>query len=255
VHLPWLAGVRTGLVQSQSIGYDGIADVLPAGMVYANAVSVHEASTAELSLALMLASQRGLADFVRLADAGSWEPVTLPSLADRTVLLIGYGGVGRAIESRLLSFETTVVRVARTGREDERGTIHAVSELPSLLPLADIVVIAVPFDASTDGLVDAAFLAAMPDGALLVNIARGAVVDTEALMAELRPGRLRAGLDVTEPEPLPAGHPLFTMPGVIITPHLGGATTALQPRLLRLVGRQIERMLAGLEPVNVVLRS
>jgi phosphoglycerate dehydrogenase-like enzyme len=250
-----LAGVATRLVQSQSIGYDGVEAVLPAGQVFANAASVHETSTAELTLALILASQRGIPDFVRAASEGRWAPARHESLADRTVLLLGYGGVGQAIESRLLAFETTVVRVARTARTDKRGPIHAFDELTELLPQADIVVVGVPLSAATTHLVDDAFLSLMPDGALLVNIARGPVADTDALLAHATSGRLRLALDVTDPEPLPTGHPLFALPNVLISPHVGGASTAMMPRMARLLRTQIDLMLAGDEPVNVVVRS
>lgn len=250
-----LAGVSARLVQSQAIGYDGVDRLLPTGHVYANAATVHETSTAELTLALILAAQRGIPDFVRAAAEGKWAPARYPSLADRTVLLVGYGGVARAIEARLAPFETTVLRVARTARTDERGPVHAFTELPTLLPQADIVVLGVPLTRATHHLVDDAFLSLLPDGALLVNIARGPVVDTDALIAHTRSGRLRAALDVTDPEPLPDGHPLFAIPNVLITPHVGGASTAMLPRMARLLREQIDRMLRGDEPVNVVLRS
>ena len=250
-----LSGVTTRLVQSQSIGYDGVEDALPPGIVFANAASVHETSTAELAVALILASQRGIPDFVRAADRGEWAPKRHASLADRTVLLVGVGGVGRAVLERLIPFEVNVVRVARTARDDETGRIHAIDDLPSLMPHADIVVIGVPLSPDTEHLVDAAFLAAMSDGALLVNVSRGSVVDTEALLAELSSGRLRAALDVTDPEPLPDGHPLYTAPNMLLSPHVGGATTAMMPRMAKLLRDQIERMLRGDEPRNVVLRS
>ncbi|GGE97860.1 2-hydroxyacid dehydrogenase [Mycetocola zhadangensis] len=250
-----LAGVTTRLVQSQSIGYDGVDEVLPPGNVFANASSVHETSTAELTLALLLASQRGIPDFVRAAGDGRWAPARYESLADRTVLLLGYGGVGKAIEDRLAPFEVNLVRVATRARSDERGQIHAINELPELLPQADIVIVGVPLTADTTDLVDDQFLSSMPDGALLVNIARGAVANTDAILRHAESGRLRFALDVTDPEPLPEGHPLFALPNVLISPHVGGATTAMMPRMARLARRQIERMLRGDEPENVVLRS
>jgi phosphoglycerate dehydrogenase-like enzyme len=203
-----LAGVTTRLVQSQSIGYDGVDRVLPPGHVYANAATVHETSTAELTLALILASQRGIPNFVRAAEQGHWAPERLQSLADRTVLIVGYGGVGKAVEQRLLPFETQVVRVASVARDDERGRIHGIDELPALLPTADIVVIGVPLNASTTRLVDDKFLSLMPDGALLVNIARGRVVDTDAMLDHARRGRLSVAVDETDPDPLPHGQPL-----------------------------------------------
>lgn len=248
-----LEGVDVGLVQSQSIGYDGVADVLPQRCVFANAAGVHETSTAELAVGMMIASQRGIADFVRNQADGTWDNSQRPSLADRRVLLVGYGGVGKAIEARLLPFETEVTRVASSAREDERGKIYGIDSLYEQLPLHEIVVVTVPLSEQTRHLVDAKFLAAMPDGALLVNVARGPVADTDALLEETSSGRLRAALDVTDPEPLPADHPLWTVPGVLITPHVGGASSAMFPRMVKLVNRQIALMLEGKEPVNVVL--
>ena len=250
-----LDGVSTRLVQSQSIGYDDVPGALPPGHVFANAASVHETSTAELTLALVLAAQRGIPDFVRAAAEGRWAPARHDSLADRRVLLLGYGGVGRAIEERLIPFEVELVRVASRARDDERGRIHGMDELPELLPTADIVIVGVPLTDATTGLVDDAFLSAVPDGALLVNIARGKVADTDAILDHATRGRLRFALDVTDPEPLPQGHPLFALPNVLVSPHVGGASTAMMPRMARLVRRQIERMLRGDEPLNVVLRT
>ena len=200
-----LAGVTTRLVQSQSIGYDDVAGVLPPGHVFANAVSVHETSTAELALALVLAAQRGIPDFVRAAEQGRWAPAVHESLADRRVLLLGYGGVGRAIEARLALFEVSLTRVAHHARDDESGRIHGIDESPALLPDAEIVIVGVPLTDSTTGLVDDAFLSSLPDDALVVNIARGKVADTDAILAEATTGRLRFALDVTDPEPLPDG--------------------------------------------------
>jgi phosphoglycerate dehydrogenase-like enzyme len=248
-----LEGVDVGLVQSQSIGYDGIADVLPGGVVFANAAGVHETSTAELALGMMISSQRGMTDFVRNQPSGTWDNSQRPSLADRRVMLVGYGGVGKAIEARLLPFETQVTRMASREREDAGGKILGIDSLYEQLPLHEIVVVSVPLSEQTRQLVDRKFLAAMPDGALLVNVARGQVADTEALLAETSSGRLRAALDVTDPEPLPADHPLWTTPGVLITPHVGGASSAMFPRMVRLVRKQIGLLLDGKEPVNVVL--
>ena len=248
-----LEGVSTRLIQSQSIGYDGVAEVLDEGRVFANAASVHEASTAELALALILASQRGIDDFVRAAQDGRWAPAWHQSLADRTVLLVGYGGVARALEDRLIPFEVDVVRVARSARRDERGEVFGVSSLADLLPRADVVVVAVPLSEETTRLVDAAFLAAMADHSLLVNIARGRVADTDAILAEARSGRLRFALDVTDPEPLPAGHPLFALANVLISPHVGGATSAMGPRMAKLLAEQVACLVRGDAPRNVVL--
>ena len=248
-----LEDVETALVQSQSIGYDGVAEFLPAGRVFANAAGVHETSTAELALAMVLASQRELPRLFANQQEGVWETRPTASLADCRVLMVGYGGVGKAIEQRLLPFETTVTRVASRARADGDGPVHGIAELPALLPDHDIVVVAVPFSESTRHLIDDAFLSAMPDGALLVNVARGPVADTDALVRHTAAGRIRAALDVTDPEPLPGDHPLWTTSGVIITPHVGGASAAMRPRMGRLLQRQIELMLAGEPPANVVL--
>lgn len=248
-----LEGVEVGLVQGQSIGYEGVADILPAGMVFANAASVHEASTAELAVALILAAQRQLADFVRAQAEGRWAPVFADSLADRRVLLLGYGGVGTAVEARLAPFEVDVTRVASRARIEGGMPVHGVDELPSLLPDADIVVVTLPGGDATRRIVDDAFLAALPDGALVVNVGRGSLVDTEALVDHVGRGRIRAALDVTDPEPLPADHPLWSLPGVLIAPHVGGASSAMRPRIARLVRAQIDRLVAGEEPLNVVL--
>jgi phosphoglycerate dehydrogenase-like enzyme len=253
--LAHLEGVETALVQSQSIGYDGVAEALPPGHVFANASSVHETATAELTLALILAARRGIPGFVRDAGLGRWAPALYPGLADCTVLLVGIGGVGRAIEARLAPFETTVLRVASRARTDEKGVVHGLDELATLLPAADVVVLAVPLTDATTHLVDERFLSSMRDGALLVNIARGAVVDTDALLRHTASGRLSAALDVTDPEPLPGGHPLLALPNVLVTPHVGGLSAAMMPRMGRLVRVQVDRLLEGREPLNVVLRS
>lgn len=261
---PYLAGtswaaqlsqVQTRLVQSPMVGYDGVADLLPPGVVYANAASVHESSTAELTLALVLASQRGLPDFVRAAEKGHWARAWHQSLADRRVLLVGYGGVGRAIADRLKPFEVTLTRVARSARSDEKGEIYGIESLADLLPSAEVVIVVVPLDEGTTHLIDDAFLSLMPDDSLLVNVSRGLVADTEALVKHASTGRLRIALDVTDPEPLPEGHPLFALENVLISPHVGGATTAAFPRLVRLIKEQVERMSHGYEPLNVVLRT
>ncbi len=250
--LEQLQGVNVRLVQSLMVGYDGVEDVLPAGVTYANAASVHETSTAELTLALILAAQRGIPDFVRAAQRGRWAPNWHPSLADRRVLLLGYGGVGRAIESRLSPFETEITRVASHERIDERGVIYGVESLARLLPGAEIVIVAVPLTPSTTRLVDDAFLSLLEDGSLLVNVARGKVADTDALVEHARTGRLRLALDVVDPEPLPDDHPLFAMENVLISPHVGGASSAMAPRVTRLVDEQIARMVRGDGPINVI---
>src|SRR5699024_4574015 len=152
---------------------------------------------------------------VRDQDAEHWRWLQRPSLADRTVIVLGHGGVGRETARRLAAFDVDLVRVASHARDDDAGRIHGVDELPELLPRADVVVLAVRLSRDTYRLVDDAFLTSMRDGALLVNVARGKVVDTDALVAHLQAGRIRAALDVTDPEPLPPGHPLWSAPGAL----------------------------------------
>ncbi len=244
------------VVQLLTAGYEHVAPHVPESVRLCNAAGVHDASTAELALALTLASLRGIPDFVVAQQDSTWLPTReWPALADKKVLVVGYGNVGRAIVRRLLPFEVDVAVVASRSRpgDDLVGTVHGIDDLPQLLPAADVVILIVPLTDSTAGLADAAFLAAMPDGSLLVNVARGKVVDTAALLAETRSGRLRAALDVTDPEPLPAGHPLWRTPGVLIAPHVGGATSAFLPRAVRLVRAQLEAYAAGAPLANVVV--
>ncbi len=259
---------RLRVIQTLTAGYEGVLPHLealggPAGLAQpvdlCNAKGVHDASTSELAVGLMLASLRGLDDFARAAVDGRWLSGRRRALADSRVLIIGYGSVGAAVERRLAGFEVEVVRVARTPRvgpqSASRGPVHGYADLPQLLPTADVVVLCVPLTDETTGLVDAPFLARMHDGALLVNVSRGPVVDTSALLAELTAGRLRAALDVTDPEPLPPGHPLWSAPGVLISPHVGGDTSAFLPRAFTYLADQLDRFATGRPLLNVVARS
>ncbi|WP_370614991.1 2-hydroxyacid dehydrogenase [Mumia sp. Pv 4-285] len=242
---------RLRVIQAQSAGTDGIVAHIPDGVVLCNARGVHDASTAELGVGLIIASLRGIPTFVRAQDEGRWAAWQWwPALADRTVMILGYGSIGEALERRLAGFETTIVRVASRARDG----VHAVDELPELLPQVDVVVVLTPLTDATRHLVGKDFLAAMKDDALLVNLARGPVVDTDALLAELGTGRLRAALDVTDPEPLPDDHPLFSAPNALITPHVAGGTSAMRPRVVALVRDQLRRFAAGEDLVNRVSR-
>ncbi|MFI8535867.1 2-hydroxyacid dehydrogenase [Streptomyces aquilus] len=247
------------LVQTLTAGVDDVmaqlSDLAP-GVRLCNARGVHEASTAELALTLTLASLRGIPGFVRAQQQEHWQGDFHPALADKNVLIVGYGSIGAAIEDRLVPFEVArVARVARSARTTARGPVHPLTDLPDLLPDADVVILSTPLDDSTRGLVNAGFLARMKDGALLVNVARGGVVDTEALLAELETGRLTAALDVVDPEPLPKGHPLWQAPGVLISPHVGGPTSAFLPRAKRLLVDQLGRFV-NQEPLrNVILTT
>ncbi|MFE7661851.1 2-hydroxyacid dehydrogenase [Streptomyces celluloflavus] len=254
--LPLMSRVR--VVQTLTAGTEHMLPALPglpAGARLCNARGLHDASTAELALTLTLAALRGIPGFVRGQDQGEWRPSVRPALADKSVLIVGYGSIGSAIEDRLTPFECArVARIARTARETVRGPVHPLSALSALLPDADVIVLATPLTEDTRGLVGRDFLARMKDGALLVNVARGAIVDTEALLVELTSGRLRAALDVTDPEPLPAAHPLWHAPGVLITPHVGGPSSAFLPRAERLLRDQLTLFAAG-EPVRHVVAT
>ncbi|GAA4979839.1 phosphoglycerate dehydrogenase-like enzyme [Nonomuraea thailandensis] len=239
------------LLQTVTAGVEPYRPHVPEGAVLCNARGVHEAGTAEWAVGAMVAVLREFPGFVDAQRRGEWTYHHTGVLADSTVLIVGHGSIGAALERRLDGFEVEIVRVARTARDG----VHAMDELPALLPEADVVVLLVPATAATAGMVDAAFLARMKDGAVLVNAARGGVVDTDALVAELKTGRLRAALDVTAPEPLPEGHPLWSAPGVLITPHVAGSTPASVRRTLRLVRAQVERYLAGEPLVNVITDS
>jgi len=246
---------RLELVQLLTAGYDNVTPHLPRGVTLCSGGGIHDASTAELALTLMLASIRGIPDFVRAQDRRHWIPTRIwPALADRRVLVVGYGKVGRAIAARLLAFETTVTAVASRARDGDElvETVHGIDELPALLPEQDVVVVITPLTDATAGLVDAGFLAAMKDGALVVNVARGKVADTDALLAEAASGRLGVAVDVTDPEPLPPDHPLWSTPNVLVSPHVGGASTAFRPRALALVRRQLAAYAEGRPLESVV---
>jgi Phosphoglycerate dehydrogenase and related dehydrogenases len=242
---------RLRYVQLPSAGFDHALPLIPPGVTLCNGRGVHSTGTAELAVALILASQRGFPAAFEAQRQGRWLNPELPSLADRRVLILGAGSVAQAVADRLRPFEVEVELVASTARPG----VHGIDELPRLLPRADIVVLTVPYSAKTHQLIDAAALAAMPDQALLVNVARGRVVDTAALLAELDSGRLRAALDVTDPEPLPPEHPLWHAPNTIITAHQGGNSDATYPRVAALLRRQLEHLLAGEPLENVVAHS
>jgi phosphoglycerate dehydrogenase-like enzyme len=240
---------RLRVVQALSAGVEDIVPLVPPNVALCNASSVHSTSTAEMAVALVLAAQRDLVAVSR-RDFVPDARLIWPSLADRRVLILGYGAIGRAVEARLAGFECEVRRVARRARPDEH--VDDLAALPRLLAEVEIVIVCLPLTSATRGLVNAAFLATLPDGALVVNVARGPVIDTAALVAEVQNGRLRAALDVTDPEPLPTGHPLRTSSAVLVTPHVAGRTNALAPRLRDFVHDQVLRYVHG-EPLHDVV--
>ncbi|MFI7216555.1 2-hydroxyacid dehydrogenase [Micromonospora maritima] len=261
---PFLSGPDAGalltelpdveVVQLLSAGADAWVDRVPSGVTLCDARGVHDSATAEWVVAAILSALRGFAPLARAQARREWaydEVAPTDELAGKRVLIVGAGSIGAAVRARLAPFEVSFTLVARTARPADG--VHGVAELPALLPEADVVVLLVPLTDRTRGLVDEWFLAAMPDGALLVNAARGPVARTSALVAELSSGRLRAALDVTDPEPLPADHPLWELPNVLLTPHVAGSVRGLLPRAYRLVGEQLRRFVGGEELTNRVV--
>lgn len=250
---------RLEVVQSLMAGYEHLLPHLPEGVTLSTGAGVHDTATAELAVGLALANLRDIDVHARNgADPETrWKRWFTRSLADRRALIIGYGRIGHAIRRRLEGFELTgITLVANNEREGdlEAGEpyVHPYEHLPELLPQSDVVFLICPLTDRTEGMLNAETLALLPDDALVVNVARGRIVDTDALVAECASGRLRAAVDVTEPEPLPADHPLWTTPGVTITPHEGGWSEAFGPRRDALIGSQLRRWAAG-EPLRNVL--
>ncbi|MBO0805328.1 MAG: 2-hydroxyacid dehydrogenase [Nocardiopsaceae bacterium] len=246
--VPRLSGVR--VVQALTAGYEHLLPLLPDGVTLCNARGLHDAGTAEHALALILAAQRELPRWTRAQDAGRWDHTHTESLAGSRVLIVGYGSIGAALDSRLRACEADVIRVARRARPAEG--VRAVSELDALLPAADIVVLVTPLTEETRGLLGTKRLALLPDGALVVNVGRGPVLGTPAMLAEAASGRLRAAMDVTDPEPLPDGHPLWECPGVIITPHVAGGAADFYPKAAAFITAQARAFAAGKPLRNVV---
>jgi phosphoglycerate dehydrogenase-like enzyme len=265
--LPFLEGLRAA--QATVAGVDGLLKLMPPGVVLCDARGVHNISTAEWTVAAILASLKYFSLFGNVQRAGIWSrrkeaedyyyalhpPVKRPypnilceELHGQRVLIVGYGSIGRSIEERLQPFGVEFVRIARQARDGVYGT----DSLTELLPKADIVVLIVPSTSETTGMIGARELTLMKHGALLVNAARGPVVDTTALLAALHEGRIRAAVDVTDPEPLPDGHPLWSAPNLLITPHVGGSTPMFMVRAMEFAGAQIGRYLRGEPLENVV---
>src|SRR6478752_6857029 len=238
------------LVQLLTAGAEAWIGRLPDGVALSDGRGAHGGATAEWIVAALLAVYRHLPRFTAAQADGRWDYHVTEELAAKRVLIVGAGDVAEQTVARLAPFEATATLVGRRARDG----VHPVDEVAELLPHHDACVVVVPLTDATRGLVDAAFLAAMPDGSVLVNAARGPVVDTAALLAELTSGRLRAALDVTDPEPLPAGHPLWSAPGLLLTPHVGGEVPQTGARAAAAVTAQVGRVLAGEPLANVVDR-
>ena len=243
-------GALTGLqlLQLATAGAEAWLDRVPPGVTMATARGAHGAATAEWAVGALLAVLRDFPGFVSAQREQRWTQHVTDTLDGKRVLVLGAGDLGSEVRVRLEAFGARVTMAARTARDGVRG----IDEVPALLGGHDVVILMVPLTDATTGLVDADFLAAMPDGAVLVNAARGRVVDTDALVAALATGRLRAALDVTEPEPLPDGHPLWSAPGLLLTPHVAGAVPDTGRRATEAVAAQLRRVLAGQPLENVV---
>src|SRR6516225_5803812 len=247
--MPVLAKLpRLRLIQLLSAGAERAIPFVPPGVTLCNARGAHDPAVAEWIMAVILAQVRSLPDYAVRQQAGTWAPAASEPLAGQTVLIVGYGSIGEAVERLLTPFGVIVERVARRARQGVSG----IEDLPALLPRADIVILLVPVTPATVRLADARFLGLMHDHALLVNAARGSIVDTGALLAELTTGRLRAALDVTDPEPLPPGHPLWSAPGLLLTPHVAGLSTRAISRAQAIIRDQLARYAAG-EPLRHVV--
>ena len=238
------------VVQTQTAGVDGLVELVPDGVLLANARGVHDDATAELALGLTIASLRGIDLAVR--EHGHWQQGREQrSLADSRVVVLGYGSIGRAVAERLLACRAVVTAVATAARDDDLvGRVVTAADVD--WSAQHVVVVVLPLTDATRHVVDAAFLARLPDGALVVNVGRGPLLDTDAVIAEA--GRLRFALDVTDPEPLPDGHPLWSAPGVIVTSHIAGGTTAMLPRMAALLRDQLTAYVAG-QPLRNLVKS
>lgn len=238
-------------VQLPNAGYDDAVAFRRNGLVFCNARGVHDISTAELALGLTIASLRQLDRFVLAQSSGTWLPGGQASLAHKRVALVGHGSIGQTIGRLLEPFGTEVEAFTRSGL----GGTHSMAEFDDLLPTFDVVILILPATPETLNLMDQRRLGLMKDGALLVNVARGTIVDTDALVRELESGRIRAAVDVTNPEPLPADHPLWRAPGAIISPHVGGNSSAFEPAMRALLAEQLSRLVLGESLLNVVMRD
>ena len=236
------------ILQVPNAGYDDALEFLRPGITLCNGRGIHDDSTAELAVGLTIASLRGFATFVRDQDKGEWINKNYDSINDRKIGIIGFGSIGSTIARMLSGFSVEIVAFTQSGRDN---TI-AITDLDKHLPSLDVVILILPLTKESKHLFDARRLALMKDGALLVNVARGPIVDTGALIKELNSGRITAGLDVTDPEPLPKGHPLWSAKGVLISPHVGGNSSAFEKRARRLIESQLDLLAQG-KPLNNII--
>ena len=239
------------VVHYNQAGYEDILPHIPQGVILCNGTGVHDVSTSELAVGLTIASRRGFAEFMDNQKQGIWKRTTKPALADSHVGIVGYGHIGKRIATLLEMFETKVIAFTRSGSD---GSIK-IAEFDAYLPKLDVIILILPLTAESKNFMNAERIKKMKDGATLVNVARGAIVDTDALVAELHTGRITAGLDVTDPEPLPEGHPLWSAPNVIISPHVGGDSGAFQPRARAMVSQQLQLLSENKPLLNQIIAA
>ncbi len=259
------------LVLSLMAGTEWIPAAVGPHVTICNARGAHNISTAEWTLSAILTMLKHFPLFLDVQRSGEWKrrfeatkeyesvsgdtrqhypPVMLEELTGKTVLLVGYGSIGKEIERMLGPFRVELIRVARSAREDPR--VHAVSELDALIPQAQVIVLILPASEESRGLIGQKQFALMRQGTLLVNAARGTVVNTDALVDALQTGRIRAALDVTDPEPLPGRHSLWKCPNLLLTPHVGGSSPEFARRALKVAEDELRRYMAGEPLLNVV---
>ena len=241
---------RLRMIQTLSAGVDWLVGRVPDEVTVCNARGVFDIPLAEWVVGAILALERGFPTARDAQARGEWVEYRAIELAGKRVVILGQGSIGGAVAERLRPFGVELVGVARTARDGVLG----MSDLDAALPSADVLVNLLPMTTETSRLLDARRLALLPDDALVVNAGRGGTIDTDALVDELERGRLRAALDVTDPEPLPAGHPLWSLPNVLITPHIGGDSDEATIRSYAVAGDQIRRLAAGQPLENVVPR-
>jgi len=239
------------ILQMLNAGYDDALAYLRPGLTLCNARGVHDASTAELAVGLAIASRRGFAEFIREQATGTWNHRRFPALSDSKVGIIGFGSIGKEVARKLSGFDVSITAFTQSGRD---GTVK-IDDLDKHLPQLDIVILILPLSDSSRHMFNAARLASMKDGALIVNVARGPIIETEALIKELNSRRIYAALDVTDPEPLPQGHPLWSAPNLIVVPHVGGNSGAFEPRGRALIESQLKLLAAGNPLEHVVAQG
>jgi phosphoglycerate dehydrogenase-like enzyme len=245
-------GKRLRWIQLLTAGYDGlIFHGVPQDVVVSNAGDCYSPMVAEHAMALLLALVRRLPEMLGNQARHAFDRSLLPrlgSLDGATMAIVGFGSIGREVALRARPFGMRIVGLTRSGRPDPLADeMVSITALHSVLGRADAVVLAVPLSAQTRHLIGAAELAACQKHTILINVARGSIVDPVALGAALRSGQIAgAGLDVTEPEPLPPEDPLWTCPHLIISPHVAalGAAAVLHC-LAELTSGNLRRFLAG----------